>query len=59
MANTRPDPDPPIAPMPSARQATTDDNRDRLRKIDGGGPRTSPKDRNPLKGIPHPNSPYE
>ena len=58
MADTRPDPDPPLAPTPSAKQATKNDTAGRLKKISGGGPNFSPS-RDPLDGIPHPNNPYK
>jgi hypothetical protein len=57
MSATRPDPDPPIDPQPSARQSTKDDNQGRLKKISGGGANFSGSNAT-TKGIPHPNDPY-
>lgn len=58
MANTRPDPDPPIAPEPSAKQSTEKPSGDRVKKISGGGPNFS-GDNARTDGIPHPNNPYK
>lgn len=59
VANTRPDPDPPLAPEASAHQSTQKPSGDRLKKISGGPPTTSSKTADPLSGIPHPINPYK